>query len=101
MTEDEKTVHIAGAVGLMEIVLYYEKKVNPKSAKCNGLKNLIDNAIRTVNHYRVNEWAFQNAEAADKMYEQIEKIVKRAVYGPKTVGRDPKTGRFTQLQTEE
>lgn len=93
MTDDEKTMHVSIAIGALETVRFGEEQINPKSARATALKNIIDNAYRVVDMYRINSWEQEKLNIAARVLEKIEADITRA-FSPKTVTRCPKTGRF-------
>lgn len=76
MTNDAKTIHIALGIGMLEIVRYHEEKLKPKGARARSLGNLIDNANRVCDFYRVNAWPPEKLAKTSAVLDEIEALIK-------------------------
>lgn len=99
MTDDTATIHISLGIGMLEIVRYYEGKKNPKSARSRALNNLIDNAQKVCDFYRVNAWPPHKLAKASDVLDEVEAVIKRRFKGRKLVTRG-KDGLFQSMQHE-
>lgn len=93
LSEDAKTIHVALAVGLLEIVRADEEDINEKSARSSALKNLIDNCWKCCDIYRVNAWSGAKLESAACVLDKVQVVIQDHFRPRKTVVRGP-NGRF-------
>lgn len=77
LSEDAKTIQVALAIGFLEIVRYDENQINTKSARSRALGNLIDNAWKVVDQYRVNAWQPAKLKFASEVLDAVEAQVHR------------------------
>ena len=96
-SDDAKTIHISLAIGLLEIVRYDENHLNPKSARSSALNNLIDNAQRVCDFYRVNSWPPHKLSKASSVLDEIEALIKKRFEPPKTRVIRGEKGRFQRV----
>lgn len=77
MTDDEASILLSLAVGLMDLVHYHECKVKRKSARALSVGNLIDNSLRVLDLYRVRSWDGNKLDLADSILNETEELVGR------------------------
>lgn len=92
MNDDEKSLHICLAMGLIELVKTDEEDTKPKGARAAKLKNLYDGLDKIIDMFRINSWPLEKQILAGVVLDKIELTVKRS-FNPKLVGRCNK-GRF-------
>ena len=77
LSDDAKTIHIALAVGLLEIVRADEEDINPKSRRSKAIGTLIDRCWNVNDCYRPEAWPPAKLEKAAAVLDKIEAVIKR------------------------